>query len=102
MNISEVDYSFSLTVYDLPNVVIPFFGGIVIDKLGAGINVNLSNFVILLGNIVIFYGAYYRRYWTWIYGYIIVGVGGEIQLIAGYVLTTGWFYDQISLACAMM
>lgn len=78
MNITEVDYTFSLTIFDIPNIIIPFFGGIVIDKLGAGINVNVSTFIIFLGNVIICIGAFGRKYWTWIAGYFVFGLGGEI------------------------
>lgn len=91
MNITETQFSLSLTIYDLPNIIIPFFGGVAIDKLGPAIGVNLSTLDILIGNAVICLGVYLRNYWTWIAGYAIFGLGGEIQLIAGAVINYKWF-----------
>lgn len=33
-NIGGTDFSLMYTVYSLPNIVLPFFGGIFIDRIG--------------------------------------------------------------------
>ena len=65
------------TVYSLPNIVLPFFGGLLIDKIGARLAILIFSTIILLGQLVCYFGALYSLFWLMIVGRVIFGMGSE-------------------------
>lgn len=48
-HITNLEFNLLYTVYSLPNIILPFFGGILIDKLGARVAIMLFSTIIVLG-----------------------------------------------------
>lgn len=45
------------TVYSLPNIILPFFGGVLIDKIGPRKAILLFSTIILIGQIICVVGS---------------------------------------------
>lgn len=75
--ISNFEFNLLYTVYSLPNIILPFFGGILIDKLGARTAIMIFSTIILVGQAICVAGAYYVKFWLLIFGRVIFGIGSE-------------------------
>jgi len=70
------------TTYAIPNIILPFFGGIIIDKIG----VRLAGFIFgifpILGQMIIIYAVNNKDYFYMLVGRIVSGAGGDTLLVA--------------------
>jgi MFS family permease len=51
-------YSLLYTVYSLPNMVLPIFGGIFLDKIGIRSGLLLFTFILTIGQFIFMIGGY--------------------------------------------
>ena len=65
------------SIYSLPNIILPFFGGIFIDRIGVRISIILFSSILLLGQGIVVIGGYTLAYVTMLSGRGIFGVGSE-------------------------
>ena len=49
MELSSLQYNLLYSVYSFPNIILPFFGGIMVDKMGVRIGVFLFTFILIIG-----------------------------------------------------
>jgi hypothetical protein len=47
--VSVTTYSYLYSVYSLPNIIIPLFGGFIVQKVGAGKGLIITTFLVFLG-----------------------------------------------------
>ena len=57
-NFSTQDTQALYTVYSLPNTILPFFGGILVSKIGDKISVLIFSMAIYIGMIVFIFGIW--------------------------------------------
>jgi MFS family permease len=90
---SDFQTSFSLlyTLYSVPNVILPFFGGFFVDK--AGVRICLLVFMVTLsvGSFVFALGLSIKSWGVMYLGRVIYGFGGESLSVANSALLTQWF-----------
>lgn len=83
-NPSDYETLFSLlyTVYSIPNVILPFFGGYFIDKLGVRLCLLVFAGCILTGQIVFAIGLGAKQWWLMFLGRVIYGFGGGMMRLS--------------------
>jgi len=74
-NITSTQWSLLYTVYSLPNMVLPFFGGLMLDKVGMRAGLVLFTAVLTLGQGVFILGGYTKKFWLMLVGRVIFGLG---------------------------
>lgn len=91
--ITNIEFNLLYTVYSLPNIILPFFGGILIDKMGARTAIMIFSTTILVGQAICIVGAYYLKFWVMIVGRVIFGMGSESLNASQNSIMAQWFRD---------
>lgn len=95
-NPSDFDLYFNLlyTVYSIPNVVLPFFGGYFVDWFGARwMNVIFSSFI-TLGQLVFAFGDHIESFPVMLTGRVLFGFGGESLSVGCSTIIADWFIGR--------
>lgn len=79
------------SVYSYPNMVLPAFGGIFLDKIGIRPGLLLFTTILTLGQFVCAAGVYYKSYALMLAGRVIFGLGGESMSVAQSAIVSVWF-----------
>lgn len=58
LHIDSTQYSMLYTVYSMPNMVLPIFGGVFLDRIGIRSGLLLFTFILTLGQLVFMVGGY--------------------------------------------
>ena len=80
--LDSTHYSLLYTVYSLPNMILPIFGGVFLDKIGIRSGLVLFTIILTIGQLVFMIGGYQQSYDTMIVGRVIFGMGGESMSVA--------------------
>ena len=89
--IDSTHYSLLYTVYSLPNMVLPIFGGLFLDKIGIRSGLILFTVILTIGQAVFMVGGYQSNYDIMIAGRVIFGMGGESMSVAQSAIVSVWF-----------
>ena len=87
----ETDFSLLYTVYSIPNMVLPFFGGFFVDKLGAPLCMAVFASLILAGQTLFAFGSSVQSWPLMLCGRVLFGLGGENLTVAQSALLAEWF-----------
>lgn len=99
MNLNNLEFNMLYSVYSLPNMVLPFFGGIMIDKLGVRFSILTFSTVIIVGQLVVVISGYLYDYYGMLVGRSIFGIGSESLNNAQAAIISHWFKGKsLSLA----
>lgn len=90
-NVSEVQYNLLYSVYSMPNIILPFFGGYILDYFGVKVGVLLFNLLIIAGQGLFTIGCYGENYTWLIVGRSVFGIGAECLNVAQSTIVTMWF-----------
>jgi MFS family permease len=90
-HMNSASYSLLYTVYSIPNMVLPIFGGILLDRLGIRIGLILFCTVLTIGQFIFMLGGYSGSYSQMLVGRIIFGMGGECMGVAQSSIISVWF-----------
>ncbi|KAI1287440.1 Major facilitator superfamily domain-containing protein 1 [Halotydeus destructor] len=95
MNVNTASFAMLYAVYSWPNVILCFFGGYLIDgvfgiRLGAVIFATL----ILIGQLVVSFGAFSNAFLLMELGRLIFGMGGESLAVAQNTYAVSWFKNK--------
>ena len=104
LSIKEYEYNFNMlyTAYSLPNVILPFFGGVFVDKYGPEVCCFIFICFTFIGQIIVAYGVTIKSFPLMIFGRIIFGIGGESICVASSSLLQKWFeFGEVALAMGM-
>ena len=74
-------YQLINSVYSFPNMIMPFFGGVFIDRIGMRIGIFLFASLLLIGQVIQAIAGYYGNYVLFLVGRTIFGLGGENMCI---------------------
>ena len=69
-------------MYAFPNVILPFIGGIMVDKIGTTPMLVFLITDLVFGSFLIYYGCVIELYNVVLLGRFIFGIGSETMLIA--------------------
>ncbi|KAJ3219218.1 hypothetical protein HDU67_002214 [Dinochytrium kinnereticum] len=79
------------SLYSLPNIILPFFGGFLLDTFGTRKMMTVLSALVCLGQILFSIGVSSKKYWIMHLGRVIFGVGGESLSVAQTRITSKWF-----------
>lgn len=99
---SSFEYNFNLlyTLYSLPNIVLPFIGGNLVDRYSAPVCFVVFALCTFIGQIVFAVGTSYKNWHVMLLGRILYGLGGENICVAQSALLAAWFAGK-ELALAL-
>jgi nitrate/nitrite transporter NarK len=99
LNIDHMEYNWLYSVYSLPNMILPLFGGILVDKLSVNICIVLFLSFIVVGQALFALGVTIKSYALMLVGRTIFGFGGESLCVAESTLLAVWFKGkEVALA----
>jgi nitrate/nitrite transporter NarK len=99
LHIDDDAFAYVYSLYSLPNIILPFFGGIIVDKLGIRIALGVFSFILIIGQGIVTLGAYQLSYGVILAGRIVFGLGGECLSVAQSSVIAKWFMGkELSLA----
>ena len=82
-NFSNFEYGLVYGVSSLPNIVLPLFAGLYLDKYGYNLYIIIAlEALMIIGSIIVTIGTYYVSYTTMVVGQMLMGTGCEnLQLL---------------------
>ncbi|KDO31136.1 hypothetical protein SPRG_04274 [Saprolegnia parasitica CBS 223.65] len=87
----EMYFNLLYSVYSMPNILLPFFGGYLTDRFGPRRVLLLMTSFITLGQIIFALGNQWRSFPLMLAGRVVFGVGGETISVAQATLLSLWF-----------
>lgn len=95
------DYYFDMmySVYSIPNMFLPMFGGMLVDRVGIRFSLNLFAVFILAGQVAFAAGCSAHSMSAMLLGRLVFGLGGESISVAQSAMIERWFKDgELALA----
>jgi MFS family permease len=90
------------SVYSAPNIVLPLFGGILVDKFGVRVMIFSLTTILIIGQSIIVIGGYTLSYATLLAGRCFYGTGSESLNAAQASIINRWFpANKVSLALGL-
>jgi MFS family permease len=90
----ETLFSLLYTVYSIPNIFLPFFGGFFVDKFGVRITLLATTIFITAGQVVFAFGLSIKSWPVMFLGRVIYGFGGESLGVANSAVLANWFQGK--------
>ncbi|KAF0698573.1 Aste57867_10803 [Aphanomyces stellatus] len=87
----EVYFNLFYTVYSIPNVLLPFIGGILCDRWGSRSMLFVLTSVVLVGQTVFAFGCSVESMALMLMGRMTFGLAGETIAVAQCSLVATWF-----------
>lgn len=79
------------SLYAFPNVVVPLFGGMLIDTKGPRAALLLTASFCVIGQIIFSLGGFKNIWTVMLIGRIVFGLGGEVLHAAQNTIISRWF-----------
>jgi len=86
----ETYFNLLYTCYSVPNIVLPLFGGKLVDRFGP-LSTMAFALIVLLGQVVFTFGVAERNWYIMLAGRTIYGIGGENLGVSNSALLAKWF-----------
>jgi MFS family permease len=94
-----VKFNMLYSIYSLPNIFIPLFGGFLTDSFGAGRVLLYSSLLITIGQVIFALSPHFGSFYLALIGRAIFGSGGENLDLAQSVIVLSWFSGkELSMA----
>ena len=77
-NIDKSKYQLLFSVYEFPNLIVPFIGGMIVDRTGVRISMIIVICIMICGQVLIISSVCSAHFWLMIMGRLIFGLGAEI------------------------
>mmetsp|Transcript_26228 Transcript_26228/g.38868 ORF Transcript_26228/g.38868 Transcript_26228/m.38868 type:complete len:571 (+) Transcript_26228:73-1785(+) len=87
----ETLFSLLYTVYSIPNIFLPFFGGYFVDKFGVRLCLLLFVSLIAAGQVIFAFGLSIKSWPIMFVGRVVFGFGGESIAVANSSILADWF-----------
>jgi MFS family permease len=88
---SPFHFNLLYTLYSVPNIILPFFGGYLVDSLGASFSATVFASFVFGGQFLFAWGLY-RKSWTIMFGgRFLYGLGGECIGVATSTINSDIF-----------
>ena len=95
MDVSTAQFGELYSTYSWPNVVLCFFGGFLIDRVfGIRWGAIIFSIFILVGQLIVSFGALANAFWVMDVGRFVFGIGGESLAVAQNTYAVSWFKDK--------
>jgi MFS family permease len=90
----ETYFALMYSLYAIPNVILPFFGGYFVDTFGQCLSLLVSTSFLLAGQIVVSVGFSIKSWYLILAGRFIFALGGENLIVASSALLADWFIGK--------
>jgi len=87
------------SIYSYPNVILAFFGGLLVDRLGVRLGTITFCGLVLLGQSIFSIGVQIQSYGLMMTGRFVFGLGGESLTVAQNTFTARWFEGRVLALC---
>lgn len=95
MSVTTSQFTSLYALYSWPNVIMCFFGGLLIDKvLGIRLGAIIFLILLLIGQYTLAFGALTGQFWLMQLGRFIYGLGGESLSVAQNTYVVAWFQGR--------
>jgi len=94
MKLEVLDFNVIYSFYSVPNTILPFFGGIIIDYLGIKMAYILFALFVVIGQTVITVGVYNLDMTIILIGRVIFAIGGDSIIVAKSAMIAKWFMGK--------
>lgn len=102
LGLSSAQYNLLYSSYSFPNMVVPFVGGLIIDKLSIRVALFLFSTTVIVGQIVVLIGGSLMNFTCMIVGRFLFGLGGECLAVTQTSSIAKWFKSrELALALAL-
>jgi nitrate/nitrite transporter NarK len=91
---ADVVLGLMYSVYSLPNIILPFFSGYIMDRLGPNRVLLALSSCVCLGQLLVVVGISSRSVSLTLLGRTLFGIGGESVSVAQSCITTKWFQHK--------
>ena len=100
LEISHTSFNLLYSSYSFPNMIIPIFGGFLMDFLGVRVAIFIFSTLLIIGQLIVTYGGFAKMFWLMIVGRIVFGIGSESLTVSQTSIVSMWFKNQ-ELALAL-
>eukprot|EP01104_Vermistella_antarctica_P003197 TRINITY_DN13362_c0_g1_i1.p1 TRINITY_DN13362_c0_g1~~TRINITY_DN13362_c0_g1_i1.p1 ORF type:complete len:531 (+),score=83.32 TRINITY_DN13362_c0_g1_i1:331-1923(+) len=100
LNLSPYDFTMLYSMYSLPNVIVPAFGGVFIDRVGTRVGLNVLLLIVLMGSVLTAISPFFHSFHLALAGRFFFGMGAESSYVAQTAIFSEWFRGK-ELATAM-
>ncbi|DAZ98194.1 TPA: hypothetical protein N0F65_005326, partial [Lagenidium giganteum] len=98
----ELDFNLLYTFYSVPNIVLPFVGGALIDRLGTNEALMIFCAFVPVGQTVVAMGSALTSTKVMLVGRFVFGLGGECLTVTQEAIVTRWFkHDELAFALGL-
>mmetsp|Transcript_13297 Transcript_13297/g.21624 ORF Transcript_13297/g.21624 Transcript_13297/m.21624 type:complete len:687 (+) Transcript_13297:1-2061(+) len=87
----ETHFNLLYTVYSIPNVILPLFGGNVVDRHGAPLCLTCFASLLFMGSILLSIGVHNKSWEVMYMGRFVFGLGAESLCVAQSTIVSEWF-----------
>lgn len=87
----ERNFNLLYTVYSIPNVVLPLFGGNFVDRFGAPQSLFVFALFVCCGSVLLSIGVSNKTWGVMFLGRFVFGFGAESLCVAQSTITSDWF-----------
>eukprot|EP01113_Clastostelium_recurvatum_P013559 TRINITY_DN17217_c0_g1_i2.p1 TRINITY_DN17217_c0_g1~~TRINITY_DN17217_c0_g1_i2.p1 ORF type:complete len:586 (-),score=99.11 TRINITY_DN17217_c0_g1_i2:122-1804(-) len=101
-NIDASQFGLLYSVYNIPNIVLPFVGGYLLDKVGLPTGTLVCVLLVAIGAAMVLTSAYVNSFALMVAGRFLFGMGAETSYVAQNTICCLWFNEkELALAMAM-
>lgn len=100
LGISNTQFNWLYSIYSFPNVILPFFGGFLVDRMGPNLMVLIFLVLICIGQCIFAIASTIKSYALCLVGRAVFGFGGESLSVGQSTLLALWFRGK-EMALAM-
>lgn len=93
-DITTDKYALLYSLYALPNMILPLFGGIILDKIGLHNGLLITSTFVTVGQFICAIGGFIGSFNIILGGRIIFGMGCETLWCVQAAFVGKWFFDQ--------
>lgn len=87
----ELLFNLLYTLYSIPNIFLPFFGGYFVAKFGVRLCLIIFVSLIAIGQVIFAFGVSIKSWPVMFLGRIVFGFGGESISVANSSILADWF-----------
>jgi len=102
LKINSKQFGLLYSIYSIPNCILPFVGGFLLDRFGVRFGLFVCCTVITLGNLLVAWAPSFgvHAYTGMLAGRLLFGIGAETSYVAQNTILINWFRDK-EMALAM-
>lgn len=90
----ELYFNLLYSVYSIPNILLPFLGGHLVDTVGMRACIVVYSLLVLTGQIITALGITVHSMAIMLLGRLIFGLGGECLVVGQSAFISAWFHSR--------